>query len=75
MAAYGARMSNYLTTTQVAERLGLTRRAVLARVDAGKLPTAGKLAGLTGAYLFDAEQIEAALEAGTEAGVPAEVAR
>nr|DAL28230.1 MAG TPA_asm: helix-turn-helix domain protein [Caudoviricetes sp.] len=51
-------MPKNLTTAQVAARLNLTRRAVLARVETGRLSASEKLPGLTGAYLFDAEQIE-----------------
>ena len=53
-------MSNPMTTAQAAEALGITRRAVVARVERGALVPALRLPGRTGAYLFDAEQIERA---------------
>jgi len=51
-----------LTTSQVAERLGISRNTVLQRVSYGRLTPSAQLPGRTGAFLFDAEQIEAAAE-------------
>ena len=51
--------SDLLATSDVAERLGIDRRTVLQRVSTGRLTPAGKLPGPRGAYLFDAEQIDA----------------
>jgi excisionase family DNA binding protein len=48
-----------ITTTEVAELLGIARSTVRQRVDNGKLVPIGQLPGRNGAYLFDAEQIEA----------------
>ncbi|WP_282939148.1 helix-turn-helix domain-containing protein [Corynebacterium auriscanis] len=46
-----------LNTTQVAEWLGISRRAVIARVQNGSLPVMQKLPGKTGVYLFDPKEI------------------
>lgn len=57
-----------LTTSQVAARLGISRNTVLQRVTYGRMVPVGQLPGKTGAYLFDAEQINtmAAAAAPTE---------
>ncbi|WP_058234152.1 helix-turn-helix domain-containing protein [Devriesea agamarum] len=47
-----------LSTTQVAERLGITRNTVLQRLATDRLVPAMKLPGRTGAYLFDPAVIE-----------------
>jgi excisionase family DNA binding protein len=47
-----------LTSRQVAERLGVDLRTVHRMADDGRLPSAGKLPGLTGAYLFDPAVID-----------------
>lgn len=60
LGAIVRRMSNPMTTLQAAEALGITRRAVVARVERGALVPALRLPGRTGAYLLDAEQIERA---------------
>lgn len=72
--AYVAHMSHdgasahLLTTSQVAARLGIHRGTVLQRVTYGHLTPTTQLPGRTGAYLFDAEQVEAlAAERETEA--------
>ncbi|MBF4613259.1 helix-turn-helix domain-containing protein [Curtobacterium sp. VKM Ac-1376] len=44
---------DYMTTSQVAQVLGVSRQAVLQRVEAGSLKPAHKLPGQTGTYLFD----------------------
>jgi DNA-binding XRE family transcriptional regulator len=41
-----------MTTTQVAVALGISRQAVLQRVEAGSLKPSAKLPGQTGTYLF-----------------------
>lgn len=46
-----------LTTTEVAEKLGIDRRSVWYRVNTGTLKPAFKHPG-TGAYLFDSADIE-----------------
>jgi len=46
-----------LTTTQVAAALGVSRQAVLQRVETGALVPVTKLPGLTGPYLFDASDV------------------
>lgn len=51
-------MPKTLTTAQVADLLGISRRAVAKRARAGSLVYTQQLPGATGAYLFDAEQIE-----------------
>ena len=48
-----------LTTTEVAERLGIARQTVVQRVHNGKLTPIGQLPGRNGTFLFDAEQIDA----------------
>lgn len=53
------RTSDLMATGDVAARLGIDRRTVLQRVASGRLTPVGKLPGARGAYLFDAEQIEA----------------
>lgn len=51
--------SQLLTSTEVAERLGIARQTVAWRVARDQLTPVQKLPGRNGAYLFDAEQIEA----------------
>jgi len=46
-----------LTTTEVAEVLGVSRQAVLQRVEAGTLAPVTKLPGKTGTYLFEPADI------------------
>lgn len=48
-----------LTTSEVAARLGVARQTVVQRVQRGALVPATKLNGPRGAYLFDAEQVDA----------------
>lgn len=54
-------MPNLITTAQVAERAGVSRRAVTRWVDAGRLTPTQQLPGLRGALLFDAETVDAFL--------------
>ena len=49
----------YLTTKQVAERLGKSIATVKRMAADGRLPYAVKVPGDTGAYLFDPADIEA----------------
>lgn len=49
----------YLTTRQVAERLGKSIATVKRMAADGRLPYAAKVPGETGAYLFDADEIDA----------------
>lgn len=49
-----------LTTSEVAERLGITRQAVAQRVRSGSLEAAYKSPEPNGGYLFDPEVIDAA---------------
>ena len=48
-----------VTAAEAAKILGITRRAVLARVHAGTLSAAMKASGKTGAFLFYRDHIEA----------------
>lgn len=48
-----------LTTRAVAERFGVTPSAVSRWVHAGKLEPMTKIPGLTGAYLFTREAVDA----------------
>jgi excisionase family DNA binding protein len=48
-----------ITTAEAAPILGLTVATVNKRAAAGRLPVAHKLPGLTGAYLFRRDEIEA----------------
>lgn len=66
MSHHGA-PAQMLTTSQVAARLGISRNTVLQRVTYGRLTPTTQLPGRTGAYLFDAEQVEAAAERDAEA--------
>lgn len=52
-------MTDFVSATEAAQMLGISRRALLDRVKAGTVAPALKLPGRTGAYLFDAEQIDA----------------
>lgn len=51
-----------ITTAQAAERLSTDRKGVRRLVARGDLAPAMKLPGLTGAYLFDPEAVEALAE-------------
>lgn len=62
-----------LTSTQVAALLGKSSRTITRMADAGTLPTAGKLPGPNGAYLFDRDDIEP-FRAEREAALRAELA-
>ncbi|MGP4975834.1 helix-turn-helix transcriptional regulator [Brachybacterium tyrofermentans] len=66
--------SKLLTSSEVAERLGISRQTVAWRVARGQLAPAQQLPGRSGAYLFDADQI-AALAADHAAALTAEAAR
>lgn len=57
-----------LTTTEVAQRLGISRNTVLQRVTYGRLKPLLKLPGRTGAYLFDAEEIDKIAASKSEVG-------
>jgi len=46
-----------------AERLGVSRAHLTRLVRRGALPTAGKMPGATGAYVFSAETVEAVRQA------------
>lgn len=52
-------MSKLLTTVETADRLGKSARAVIRMVERHELEPARKLPGLRGAYLFDADTVEA----------------
>jgi DNA-binding transcriptional MerR regulator len=52
--------TDYLSTGELAEARGVTVKTVLRWVAAGKVTPAMKLPGKTGAYLFHADQDEAA---------------
>lgn len=47
------------TTLGVAQRLNVDRTTVIRLVNAGALVPVAKLPGRTGAYLFDADDVEA----------------
>ncbi len=47
-----------LTVAQVADRLGRGRSTVLRLVTSGTLHPTQKLPGKTGAYLFDADEVD-----------------
>lgn len=49
-----------LTASEVAEALGVHRNTVHNMTRDGRLPSAGKLPGLTGAWLYSATAVEAA---------------
>ena len=51
--------SELITVPEVARILGRSPRAIKARAKRGTLPYIAKLAGQTGAYLFDRATIEA----------------
>lgn len=51
-------MTKLVSAHNAAETLGITRRSLLGRVARGKITPALKMPGRTGAYLFDAEQVE-----------------
>lgn len=48
-----------LSALQAAEVLGISRRALINRVEAGTIEPIGKLPGRTGSFLFDRSYIEA----------------
>lgn len=54
----GLRMETTLTAATVAERLGMSRWALLRLVKAGRIAPAQKLDGIRGAYLFDPAEVE-----------------
>jgi excisionase family DNA binding protein len=51
-------MQAFLTSTQLAERLGVDRTTISRRVEAGTIKPAVKLPGKTGAWLFDPDDYE-----------------
>lgn len=51
--------TTYATTQEAATLLGVDRSGITRRVQAGRLAPAMKLAGRTGAYLFERADIEA----------------
>lgn len=51
-------MTSYLSTAQVAKRLGLTTRSVARLVVAGRLSAATQAPGVRGAYLFDPAEVD-----------------
>lgn len=59
-------MVNLITTREAASRLGVERREVLRMVDRGEIKIATKIAGHTGAYLFDAGDVAAAAKAAAD---------
>lgn len=57
--AYSCTMATtLLTTTEAAERLGVTRQGFMRMVDAGKIIAAQRV-GARQQYLFDVEAVEA----------------
>ncbi len=53
------RMTELLTTAEVAERLQTTPRTINRWASSGRLPVALRLPGATGANLFDPEVVDA----------------
>lgn len=51
-------MIDLVGTTEAARILGIAKSTVTFRVRSGTLPTAGKMAPNTGAYLFDRKVLE-----------------
>ena len=58
MSPVSNQAQTYLTTKQVAERLGKSVATVNRMAADGRLPYAVKVPGETGAYLFDPADIE-----------------
>jgi predicted DNA-binding transcriptional regulator AlpA len=55
-----------MTTAQVVEEYGLSRRTLYRRIETGDLHPTMKLPGTTGAYLFTRAEIERALGKGAD---------
>ena len=51
-------MSDFITTAEVAERLGVSPSAISYRVKAGTLKPVIKMPGKRGAFLFDPKDLE-----------------
>ena len=51
-----------LNSREVAERLGISVPTVTRRARAGDLPVVAKMTGDRGAYVFDADAVEALLD-------------
>lgn len=51
-------MPNFLTVTQAAEALSLTRRAILHRISVGTLKAEKIGSGRTSAYVIDVAEVE-----------------
>jgi predicted DNA-binding transcriptional regulator AlpA len=49
--------TEHLTTAQVVEEYGLSRRTLYRRIETGDLHPTMKLPGTTGAYLFDRAEV------------------
>lgn len=58
-------------SSEVCEILGIDRGSLVRRIAAGKIPVVSKLAGQTGAYVFDRAEIERIERAAAEAKAPA----
>lgn len=58
MGTFKCNTSHVLTAAQVGQILGLSPRHVNRMAATGELPTVGKLAGRTGAYIFDLDAID-----------------
>lgn len=52
------RPQTLISAQEVARRLNVDRSTITRRVQAGSLSPAGKLDGATGAYVFDADEID-----------------
>ncbi|KQU52184.1 hypothetical protein ASG84_25490 [Rhodococcus sp. Leaf278] len=52
----------FLTSTQAGQLFGKSSRTVLRLMEAGTLPTAGKLSGINGPYLFRRRDVERYVE-------------
>lgn len=48
----------YIGAVEAAERMGCSRETLLRKVRAGEIPYAQKMGPRTGAYLFDADEID-----------------
>jgi DNA-binding XRE family transcriptional regulator len=51
-------MQAFLTSSQLADRLGVDRTTISRRIEAGSLRPAAKLPGKTGAWLFDPDNYQ-----------------
>jgi excisionase family DNA binding protein len=60
----------YMTTAEIAERYGVSRREIGRLRESGELPYEQKIPGRTGAYLFDADTVQQFFESRTRKTAP-----